>query len=65
MQGPFVLVMSELTSHIQDEIQRCGLFVDDMVLINETKEGVNKLVVWRKALELKKDLRLVGTKRST
>lgn len=32
MQGPFVLVMGELTSHIQDEIQRCELFVDDFVL---------------------------------
>ena len=32
----------------------CMLFVDDIVLVDETKEGVNtKLEIWRKILESK------------
>ena len=50
----FVLVMDELTMHIQDDIPLCMLFADDIVLINETKSGVNaKLEVWREVLESK------------
>ena len=50
----FVLVMDELTMHIQDDIPWCMLFVDDIVLIDETKSGVNaKLDVWREVLESK------------
>ena len=48
----FALVMDELTMHIQDGIPWCLLFVDNIVLIDETKSGVNaKLEVWREALE--------------
>ena len=40
--------MDELTKAIQDEIPRCMLFVDDIVLIDETRVGVNaKLELWR------------------
>ena len=50
----FALVMDELTMHIQDDIPWCMLFADDIVLIDETKSGVNaKLEVWREALDIK------------
>ena len=50
----FALVMDELTKHIQDDIPWCMLFADDIVLIDETKYGVNaKLDVWREVLESK------------
>ena len=50
----FAPVMDELTKHIQDDILWCMLFADDIVLIDETKSGVNaKLEVWREALESK------------
>ena len=46
----FTIVMNKLTKGIQDEIPWCMLFVDDIVLINETREGANtKLKRWRKA----------------
>ena len=48
----FALVMDEITRNIQDEVPWCMLFADDIVLIDETKSGVNaKLEVWREALE--------------
>ena len=50
----FVLVMDELTRHIQEEVPWCMLFADDVVLIDETREGVNaKLELWRGILESK------------
>ena len=50
----FALVMDELTMHIQDNIPWCMLFADDIVLIDETKSGVNaKLDIWREVLESK------------
>ena len=46
--------MDELTKHIHDAIPWCMLFADDIVLIDETKSGVNaKLDVWREVLESK------------
>ena len=43
----FTVVMDELTREIQDEIPWCMLFADDIVLIDETKEGINtKLERW-------------------
>ena len=50
----FVLVMDEITKHIQDDIPWCMLFADDIVLIDKTKSGANtKLEIQREALESK------------
>nr|XP_009799336.1 PREDICTED: uncharacterized protein LOC104245425 [Nicotiana sylvestris] len=50
----FALVMDALTHHIQGDVPWCMLFVDDIVLIDESRAGVNeKLEVWRLALESK------------
>jgi len=50
----FALIMDDLTGHIQDEVPWCMLFADDIVLIDETKRGINsKLERWREALETK------------
>ena len=44
--------MNELTAHIQKEIPWCMLFADDMVLVGESRDGVNaKVERWREALE--------------
>ena len=48
----FALIMDELTREIQDDVPWCMLFADDIVLIDETKAGLNtKLERWREALE--------------
>jgi len=50
----FTIVMDELSRGIQDKIPWCMLFADDIVLIDETKEGVNtKLERWRDTLDAK------------
>ena len=50
----FALVMDEITRHIQDDVPWCMLFADDIVLVDETREGVNaKLELWRDTLETK------------
>ncbi|KAF3670597.1 Exosome complex exonuclease RRP44 [Capsicum annuum] len=50
----FALVRDVLTRHIQGEVPYCLLFADDVVLIDETRSGVNaKLEVWRQTLESK------------
>jgi len=44
--------MDELTREIQDEVPWCMLFVDDIVLIDGTRDGLNeKLERWRHSLE--------------
>ena len=37
----FAIVMDELTRAIKDEIPWCMLFVDDIVLVDERRAGVN------------------------
>uniref|UniRef100_A0A1S3YG52 Reverse transcriptase domain-containing protein n=1 Tax=Nicotiana tabacum TaxID=4097 RepID=A0A1S3YG52_TOBAC len=50
----FSLAMDALTRHIQGEVSWCMLFADDIVLIDETRAGVNeRLEVWRQTLESK------------
>nr|XP_016453736.1 PREDICTED: uncharacterized protein LOC107778066 [Nicotiana tabacum] len=50
----FSLSMDSLTRHIQGEVHWCLLFVDDIVLIDETRGGINKrLEGWRHTLESK------------
>ena len=46
--------MDDLTTEIQDEIHWCMLFTDNIVLIDESREGVNtKLERWRDTLKAK------------
>ncbi|XP_055812049.1 uncharacterized protein LOC129881964 [Solanum dulcamara] len=50
----FALVMDELTRSIQEEVLWCMLFMDDIVLIDETQDRVNdRLEIWRQTLESK------------
>ena len=50
----FVLVMDGVTRDIQGEIAWCMLFADDVVLVDESRAGVNrKLELWRHTLESK------------
>ncbi|XP_070046795.1 uncharacterized protein [Nicotiana tomentosiformis] len=50
----FALAIDALTRQIQVEVPWCMLFVDVIVLIDETRCGVNeRLEVWRKTLESK------------
>ena len=45
----FALVMDEVTRDIQGEISWCMLFTDDVVLVDESRAGVNrKLELWRR-----------------
>ncbi|CAO2043645.1 unnamed protein product [Urochloa humidicola] len=56
------LVMDEVTRDIQGDIPWCMLFADDVVLVDESKAGVNrKLELWRQTLE-SKGFRLSRTK---
>ena len=44
----FALVMDEVTRNIQGDIPWCMLFVDDVVLVDESQTGVNrKIELWR------------------
>ena len=46
--------MNELTAHIQEEVHWCMLFADDIVSVDESRDGVTaKLERWREALESK------------
>ncbi|KAL6579835.1 hypothetical protein OROMI_007859 [Orobanche minor] len=48
----FAIVMDELTRGIQNDVLWCMMFADDIVLIDETKVGVQqKLELWRDTLE--------------
>jgi hypothetical protein len=48
----FALVMDEVTRDIQCGIPWCMLFADDVVLVDESRTGVDqKLGLWRRTLE--------------
>jgi len=50
----FTIIMDELTRDNQDKVPWCMLFTDNIVLIYETREKVNrKLEKWRDTLESK------------
>jgi len=54
--------MDEVTRNIQGDIPWCMLFADDVVLVDESRAGVNgKLELWRTTLE-SKGFRLNRTK---
>jgi hypothetical protein len=58
----FALVMDEVTRDIQGDIFWCMLFADDVVLVDESREGINrKLELWKYTLE-SKGFRLSRTK---
>jgi hypothetical protein len=58
----FPLVMDEVIRDMQEDIPWCMLFADDMVLVDESREGVNrKLELWKHTLE-SKGFRLRRTK---
>lgn len=65
--GPllFAIVMDELLRSIQREVPWYMLFEHDIVLIDETREGLNERIeMWREALETKGS-RLASPKQST
>jgi hypothetical protein len=44
---PFALVMDEVTRDIQDGTSWCMLFIDDVILVDESRTGViQKLKLW-------------------
>jgi hypothetical protein len=50
----FTLVMDEFLRDIQGGIPWCMLFVDEVVLVDENRTGVDqKLELWRRTLEIK------------
>jgi hypothetical protein len=50
----FALVMDEVTRDIQGGIPWCMLFADDVILVDESRMGVDqKLELWRQILEAK------------
>jgi Reverse transcriptase (RNA-dependent DNA polymerase) len=58
----FTLVMDEIIKNVQGDIPWCILFVDDVVLIDGSRIGVNqKLELWRQTLE-SKGFKLSSTK---
>jgi hypothetical protein len=50
----FALMMDDVTRDIQGGIPLCMLFVDDVVLVDESRTGVDqKLELWRQTLKAK------------
>ena len=44
----FTLVLDEVTKHLHEQIPQCMLFADNIVLSDETIDGINyKLDCWR------------------
>jgi hypothetical protein len=52
--SPYLLVIYKVTSDIQGDMPWCMLFADDVVLVDGSREGVNrKLELWHQTLESK------------
>jgi hypothetical protein len=50
----FALVIDEVIRDIQSDISWCMFFADDVVLVDESRTGVDqKLELWRQTLEAK------------
>jgi hypothetical protein len=50
----FALVIDEVTRDIQGDIPWCVLFVDNVILVDESRTGVDqKFELWRRTLEAK------------
>ena len=50
----FNIVLDVLTASIQEEIPKCMLFVDDIVLLGDSRGEINqKLELWRMTLALR------------
>ena len=50
----FNIVLDVLTASIQEEIPKCMLFADDIVLLGDSTGEINqKVELWRMTLELK------------
>ena len=50
----FTLILDALIDHIQEEVPECMLLVDDVVLVDELRDGMSaKLKRWREVLESK------------
>ena len=50
----FALITDALTAHIQEEVPWGILFANDIVLVEESRDGVNiKLKRWREAFKSK------------
>ena len=48
----FTLILDVLSGHIQDPVPQCMIFADDIVLVEESRQGINdKIELWREALE--------------
>ncbi|GJR80123.1 retrovirus-related pol polyprotein LINE-1 [Tanacetum coccineum] len=48
----FVFILDELSRGIQEDIPWCLMFVDDIMLVSESTEGLNNILEnWREALE--------------
>ena len=55
-------MIDEITKSIQDDVLWCMVFLDDVVLVDETNHGVNVMLErWRDALK-SKGFRLSRTK---
>jgi hypothetical protein len=61
----FALVMDDVTKDIQCGISWCILFINDVVLMDESRTGVDKKLELRRRTWRQKFLGLVGLKRST
>lgn len=50
----FALIMDQLTLHIKTEVPWCEVFANDIVQVDDTREGLaSRIEKWREALEFK------------